>query len=430
MNYLMSNTTVQTRTTPFQSSFKHHHNYTTTIAQDNLYALVLNKPSSWNGCDMNGSSSQRGNQSFNGQVPRETSFRSGGDDNEALLMAALLQQEEEEEKLGTWGLPDQENQPSHRVLLAKPETGTADTQGEDDLSPLCQAKGCTASRTEHQNQLPVAAALLEDSETMSLFVAADATTRKRRREDEFDSSSGRNTVARAQAHQDVAQMMSGSLLAMPPPPHPLRGAMGQLKSPPPAVMDSNVSGYDFDAYDENSSSSSASLSAVDSLDGEGGGKRGRADSGVSSSGEKPTKRRSSSSRVQQQQEDKWNKHFQQLCEFQKTYGHANVPHNYNDNPVLARWVKRQRHQYRLQKEGRLPSPDGGSSALAPLPDSRIKALEQIGFVWDVYGDVWKERVAELLEYKRKTGSTDVPCRFQENPQLAIWVSARWKVVDV
>jgi hypothetical protein len=50
-------------------------------------------------------------------------------------------------------------------------------------------------------------------------------------------------------------------------------------------------------------------------------------------------------------EEKWNEHLQQMCEFKSEHGHCLVPHTFPENQHLARWVKRQRRQYKLMLEG-------------------------------------------------------------------------------
>eukprot|EP00522_Entomoneis_paludosa_P004374 CAMPEP_0172471214 /NCGR_PEP_ID=MMETSP1065-20121228/67704_1 /TAXON_ID=265537 /ORGANISM="Amphiprora paludosa, Strain CCMP125" /LENGTH=542 /DNA_ID=CAMNT_0013229309 /DNA_START=192 /DNA_END=1820 /DNA_ORIENTATION=- len=119
-------------------------------------------------------------------------------------------------------------------------------------------------------------------------------------------------------------------------------------------------------------------------------------------------------RFRNYQEGQWKERFAELINFQNKMGHSNVPHNYKKNPPLARWVKRQRYQYRLMKEGQ-PS---------TMTDARIQMLEDIGFIWDCFGDVWEQKLTELKEYKARFSNCDVPCNYQENPQLATWVKCQ------
>ena len=56
-----------------------------------------------------------------------------------------------------------------------------------------------------------------------------------------------------------------------------------------------------------------------------------------------------------------------------------------------------------------------------MSDERVTALEDIGFVWDSHSAVWSERLQDLVDYKRVHGHCNVPSRYAENRQLAIWV---------
>jgi Helicase associated domain len=68
----------------------------------------------------------------------------------------------------------------------------------------------------------------------------------------------------------------------------------------------------------------------------------------------------------------WEERLQDLLHFKSTHGHCVVPSNYEPNPQLAVWTKRQRRQFKMYQEG---------SASSMTPD-RIAKLEKVGFVWD------------------------------------------------
>lgn len=51
------------------------------------------------------------------------------------------------------------------------------------------------------------------------------------------------------------------------------------------------------------------------------------------------------------QQDQWSIMYDQLDDFRRTNGHCLVPYGFQGNPALARWVKRQRYQYKLLFEG-------------------------------------------------------------------------------
>lgn len=98
-------------------------------------------------------------------------------------------------------------------------------------------------------------------------------------------------------------------------------------------------------------------------------------------------------------DEKWEKMFQQLCEFKSKHGHANVKvKNNTECPVLGTWVKTQRRRYKLINEGKK----------ACLPQHRIEKLESIGFKWVEVGTHWDERFLELLQYVAEHGHANVP----------------------
>jgi hypothetical protein len=114
-------------------------------------------------------------------------------------------------------------------------------------------------------------------------------------------------------------------------------------------------------------------------------------------------------------EKKWNDHLQQLREFKKMNGHCLVPHTFPENQSLARWVKRQRRQFKLMQDG-----DKSST----MTQARVELLNQEGFVWDSHDAVWNERYEQLVRYKEEHGHCRVPSYCKKYPQLATWVKCQ------
>lgn len=114
------------------------------------------------------------------------------------------------------------------------------------------------------------------------------------------------------------------------------------------------------------------------------------------------------------QSGQWSEKFAELCQYRQRMGHCLVPHTFNENLPLARWVKRQRYQYKLMVEGK-PS---------TMTEERVTALQDIGFVWDSQGAAWEERLAELMDFVRIFAHANVPSNYAENPQLATWVKCQ------
>lgn len=78
----------------------------------------------------------------------------------------------------------------------------------------------------------------------------------------------------------------------------------------------------------------------------------------------------------------WNEMFQRLIKYKKKHGDCDVPSSCPSDPNLANWVANQRHRRKM-----------GS-----LSEARAKKLNEIGFVWSVYG---RNHVEKAPEVKRK-----------------------------
>ena len=114
------------------------------------------------------------------------------------------------------------------------------------------------------------------------------------------------------------------------------------------------------------------------------------------------------------QEKQWQEQFQELLKFKEKHGHCLVPHTFEENQTLSRWVKRQRYQYKLMKENKVTT----------MTNSRVVQLEDVGFVWDSHAAAWQERLGELEDYLKTHGDVHVPSNYPENPQLATWVKCQ------
>jgi hypothetical protein len=68
----------------------------------------------------------------------------------------------------------------------------------------------------------------------------------------------------------------------------------------------------------------------------------------------------------------WEERWNELRAYKRIHGNCIVPSNYEKNPQLAVWVKRQRRQYKFFCEGKPTS----------MTSERITKLEKLGFAWD------------------------------------------------
>ena len=115
------------------------------------------------------------------------------------------------------------------------------------------------------------------------------------------------------------------------------------------------------------------------------------------------------------QDDKWKNSFQRLVQFKLKFGHCCVPHSYEEDPTLARWVKRQRHQFKKYRE---------NDPTSTMTTSRFDSLEALGFVWNSHNAAWMERLNELVNFKSSKGHCNVPSSYPENTALSTWVKSQ------
>jgi hypothetical protein len=128
----------------------------------------------------------------------------------------------------------------------------------------------------------------------------------------------------------------------------------------------------------------------------------------------PDNESSSSSSQVVDQETIWDTRFRELCEFRRQHGNCLVRFNWNNNLALAKWVKRQRYQCKLKIEGKHST----------LSEKRQQTLDDLGFVWDLQGALWEERLGELVEFRQLHGHCNVPSRYKENHSLSVWVQVQ------
>eukprot|EP00980_Cylindrotheca_fusiformis_P013545 scaffold3451_cov109-Cylindrotheca_fusiformis.AAC.1 len=118
------------------------------------------------------------------------------------------------------------------------------------------------------------------------------------------------------------------------------------------------------------------------------------------------------------QGDQWQEQFDKLVKFQALHGHCNVSINFQEDSKLARWVKRQRYQYKLYK---------GNRKSSNMSIRRIRLLESIGFVWELQAAAWHRKFNELLKFKEKTGHCEINTRSHQDTKksnLATWVKCQ------
>jgi Helicase associated domain len=112
-------------------------------------------------------------------------------------------------------------------------------------------------------------------------------------------------------------------------------------------------------------------------------------------------------------EEKWVVRYKELLGFHREHGHAAVPHTFPPNPQLARWVKRQRRQYKLRKDNRQSTMTG----------ERLDMLNNVGFIWDSHDVNWREKLMSLSSFSKENGNCNVPSNYRDK-KLATWVKCQ------
>jgi hypothetical protein len=103
----------------------------------------------------------------------------------------------------------------------------------------------------------------------------------------------------------------------------------------------------------------------------------------------------------------WEDRLSELADYRKIHGHCNVPQRCTENSKLAKWVKKQRSNYKLHLEGKR----------SHMTQFRIQTLESLEFDWkpsnsrvkgtpkkpnlDDYGRRARDRAVEAAEHMQQ-----------------------------
>jgi hypothetical protein len=108
--------------------------------------------------------------------------------------------------------------------------------------------------------------------------------------------------------------------------------------------------------------------------------------------------------------------LRELRAFKEQHGHCQVPTA--KAGALGRWVNAQRVAYSARSKQGSQSPSG-----YVLTQSRIDALNELGFIWKINDRTsFSARFEELKAFKAVHGHTKVPQHYQENKPLGKWVT--------
>lgn len=118
-------------------------------------------------------------------------------------------------------------------------------------------------------------------------------------------------------------------------------------------------------------------------------------------------------------DDRWDEMFKRLLDFKEVHGHCLVPNRYKEDLQLGAWVSGQRKNYKLLQ--------AGSGKTTPMTMERARRLMDVGFEWTAKNPrhlMWEVRFAELKDFKNSYGHAQVPIGWEQNVQLANWVSTQ------
>lgn len=105
----------------------------------------------------------------------------------------------------------------------------------------------------------------------------------------------------------------------------------------------------------------------------------------------------------------WHEWFGRLAKFKEREGHCRVPKDHlEDGLALGNWVRRQRQD--------------GSDMVASLSESRIKLLDELGFIWSLFDEQWDLNFEALKKFKEREGDFCVPQGHIENGlDISRWI---------
>lgn len=92
----------------------------------------------------------------------------------------------------------------------------------------------------------------------------------------------------------------------------------------------------------------------------------------------------------------WNAKYNELCDYRREHGDANVPTKYDENKALGRWVSTQRSQYKAWMR----------NEKSHMTQGRYDKLKEIGFTFDMLPYTNRQCVEEAVEDAEEETTSD------------------------
>jgi len=111
---------------------------------------------------------------------------------------------------------------------------------------------------------------------------------------------------------------------------------------------------------------------------------------------------------------KWLTRYNELKRYKQVHGDCCVPQDSPQHKQLSAWVRTQKQQYKLMREGKH----------CHMSQARVELLNEIDFEWSGVKreQFWKDRYNELVLFHSKHEHTRVPEKYPAAPKLHSWVS--------
>jgi Helicase associated domain len=128
----------------------------------------------------------------------------------------------------------------------------------------------------------------------------------------------------------------------------------------------------------------------------------------------------------------WEENYQALLLYKKEHGDCLVPHKYDKDRVLSKWICHLRENYHA---GQLPK--DRVEALEAVGEfvgepyicnhiqygtSPLRFVRRSGFIWSPHEEKWNKSYLRLVEFWKENGHSKVPTNYPPDIALGKWVS--------